>query len=190
MSDLDTQKIEQLVASAQAGNQKSFETLFEYFFEKIYRYVRFRVSNESVDDIVGDVFLKVVQSLDRYTPQEGAHFSSWVFRIAHNTVVDFYRKEKEYVSLYDEEGEVIVPLLDSEPTPDIQADDMYNALKIQKLLKDLHPNYREVLELKYVEEFSTREISEILGKTEGNIRVIQLRALKALKNAWEESQLH
>lgn len=188
MSDFDFQKIERLVVSAQNGNQESFERLFECFFERIHRYVQFRVPTEDVEDIVSDVFLKVVQNLNRYSVQEGAQFSSWIFRIAHNTVIDFYRKRKEAVlPLQTEEGEDLVLISDTELTPDIQMNQKLDAHLIRSLLETLNPSYKEVLELKYLEEFTNREISEILGKTEGNIRVIQLRALKALKDAWEDS---
>ena len=84
--------IEKLVAKAQSGDEGSFERLFEHFFPKIDRFIRFRVKEENVEDLVSDVFLRTVQNLKRYQVQPKAKFSSWLFRIAHNLICDQYSK--------------------------------------------------------------------------------------------------
>lgn len=182
---LSPQDIEKLVQKAQDGHQRSFEKLFEHFFERIYRYVSFRVHEREVEDLVSDVFLKVVQHLERYSPGEKAGFNAWIFRIAHNTVIDFYRVQKNTSPLESEDGEEMFFIPDPNETPDEKTNQILEAQKLREALKEINPSYREILELKYLEGFSNREIAEITGKTEGNIRIIQLRGLKTLKEVWE-----
>lgn len=189
MSALRPPDIEKLVKKAQDGHQKSFEKIFEHFFDRIFRYVSFRVHLEDREDIVSDVFLKVVQKIDTYVADDRSGFNAWIFRIAHNTVVDFYRKNKEIViEQKEEEGSLFEHLPDKMPTPDELTHQTLENEKLLRLLSTLSDQYREILELKYLEGFDNREIAQITGKTEGNIRIIQLRALRALREKWDEGK--
>ena len=84
--------VDALVKGAQDGDSASFAALYEHFYDKILRYVSFKTgnSNES-EDIAEDVFLKMLESIGSFRWQ-GHPFSSWLFRIAHNLVVDHFRK--------------------------------------------------------------------------------------------------
>ena len=190
--ELSKEEIEALVHQAQKGSVESFETLYDYFFEKIYRHVGFRVDPEYVEDVVSDIFLKVVQSLPKYAPKKSASFAAWVFRIAHNQIVDYYRKQKEILIQEfggEEDGQEsffdTFPDEDT-PTPDVQVQQMLEAKKIREALQHVRPAHREILELKYLEDFTNKEIAQITGKSEGNVRIIQLRALKELRTHLEK----
>lgn len=185
--DVSKEKIEKLVDRAKAGDEKSFAEIFELFFDKISRYVSFRVEENEAEDVVSDVFLKVVEKLDSYHYQERAGFNAWIFRIAHNTVIDFYRRKKELLGIDDEENEdTILQIPDENLTPDEEADQFLNHKKLRDVLAKLPSLQRDILELKYLEDFSNAEIAEITGKAEGNIRVIQLRALREIRKLWDE----
>lgn len=181
------QQIERWVQKAQNGDQKSFEKLFEVFFDKIFRYVRFRVDDADAEDIVSDIFLKVVENLNAYHPQKKAGFNAWIFRIAHNNVIDFYRKKKELLGLSEDEGDdIFLQIPDEKPTPEEKADQKLTFQKLTKILRHLPSVQRDILELKYLEGMTNAEISEITGKSEGNIRVIQLRALREIRKNWND----
>lgn len=174
------QQIEALVAQAQRGNSESFEVLYDIFFDRIWRYISFRAEAEVREDLVADVFLKVVQNLKKYKYKEGSAFAAWVYRIAHNTIVDHYRKQKEILGL--ENGEDQEDFFASIPDekelkPDQKTQQYFEHQKLYEVLKQMTPLHREILELKFLEDFNNHEIAQITGKTEGNIRIIQLRAL-------------
>ncbi len=186
---ISPEEIENLVKKAQNGDEESFARIFDYFFPKISRHIAFRVDPEDVEDLAGEIFLKVVQNLKKYTPQKNAGFSAWIFKIAHNSIIDFYRKKKELLGLENEEGEenFFTNIADDE---EMQPDEIMNrqleAEKIHEILKELPALHRTILELKFLEGLSNTEIAVITGKTEGNVRVIQLRALREMRKHWDD----
>ncbi|MCF7918075.1 RNA polymerase sigma factor [Candidatus Gracilibacteria bacterium] len=185
--EITRDQIEKLVDRAKTGDEGSFEKIFEMFFDKIFRYVSFRVAEEESEDIVSDVFLKVVESLHSYHARPKVGFNAWIFRIAHNTLIDFYRRKKDFLGLEDEDSEdFFIQIPDENPLPHEMVNQILTNKRLYEILKKLPPLQREILELKYLEDMSNSEISEITGKNEGNIRVIQLRALREIRKMWEE----
>ncbi len=182
---LTPSQIEKCVLKAQKGEEKSFAMLFDCFYDKISRYVHFRVAPEDVEDLVSDVFLKVVEKLHTYKPNPKAGFHSWLFRIAHNRVVDFYRQKKELLGNTDEDGnDFFLQIPDENLRPDQQTNLNLDVQKLYGVMKELPDIQREILEFKYLEGFSNAEVAQITGKSEGNIRVIQLRALREIRKKW------
>ena len=185
--DLDVHKIEALVRDAQKGREEAFGHLFDLVSPHIERYISHRVPTEEVEDIHSDIWLKVVQKLHTYAPKGQAGFRAWIFRIAHNAVVDFYRRQKPFLSLENESGEgdeseYILQIEDEQIlTPDDHTNLRLDTDRMLRELKNLSALQREILELRYLEGFLTHEIAQITGKSEGNIRVTQLRALRELK---------
>jgi len=173
---LSKSEIEKLVRRAQFGDEESFATIFDHFFDKIFRYIRFRVDESEAEDLTHDVFLKVVQNFKKYKQTTG--FSAWIFRIAHNTVIDFYRKKRELLGVDDE---ISFRIPDPCPNPEQQTQKHQEFQKIRETLNLLSPIHREILELKFLEGFSNAEIAKITEKTEGNVRIIQLRALREMR---------
>ncbi len=177
--------IEKLVYKSQKGDEKSFAKLFDIFYEKIFRYIRFRVEENEIDDLVSKVFLKVVENLKKFSPQKNAGFNAWIFRVAHNTVIDYYRQKKEFLPIDpSDDAPYYIELEDKSPTPNKVVNKNLDSKKIRELLKKLSPAHREILELKYLNDFNNTEIAKITDKSEGNVRVIQLRALREMRKLW------
>jgi RNA polymerase sigma-70 factor (ECF subfamily) len=165
-----------LVRLSQQGNQEMFARLYDAYVERIYRYVYFRVGDEMLaEDITSQVFLKVWEKLDTY---QAGHcpFMAWIYRIAHNAVIDYYRTNKGAIPLEDvRPGE----LSDSDPVNEnldlhIQSQELHDALQ------ELTDEQQQVLILKFVGGLSTTEIAQQLGKQQGAVRALQMRGLQGL----------
>ena len=174
--------MEELVYSAQEGDQEAFSKIYDYFIDQIYRYVYYRVQGEDVEDIVEMVFLKVWENLKQYKPQQKS-FSAWVFRIAHNLVVDHYRAAKD--KIHDELSPDL-PDLDRQHHPIKITQDRFDNAVLKKAMAKLKRQYHDIILYKFINELSNSEIAEILGKSEGSLRILQFRALKALRKELEE----
>jgi RNA polymerase sigma-70 factor (ECF subfamily) len=176
--------IEALVLKAQNGDQDSFAALFDMWFDRVYRYTAYRVDAAECEDIVSDIFLKLVQHLPQYKARSGIGFGAWLFRMAHNTIIDWYRKKKVLLGsdLETDEEDFFSRVVDEQPLPNQQVNSLYDYERVYKFMKKLKPDHREVLELKFLEGFTNREIAAITAKTEGNIRIMQLRALKEMRH--------
>lgn len=185
---LTNREIEQLVIQAQKGDEEAFSRVFDEFFEPIARYTKLRTKPEEAEDIINEIFLKVVRNLPRYTPHQRilaggrGPFAAWIFRIARNQIIDLYRKKRDHLSLHDPEtGELKFDFPDPRLDPQQSAEQHEAHRAIHTALKKLPASHREILELKFLHQFSNTEISEITKKSEGAIRVAQLRALRELR---------
>ncbi len=169
------QDSEGLVKQAKAGQEAAFTELYDQFFTKIYRFIFYRVGHkETAEDLAEDVFVKAFGSLSSL--EDGSAFESWLYTIARNKVIDYYRSKK-----------ALVPIEEVENTLEYETNiiDIVNLgfqqKTIIKLLKELTNEQQMVIKLKFFEDFTNGEIAAILGKEEGAIRVIQHRAISKLK---------
>jgi RNA polymerase sigma-70 factor (ECF subfamily) len=129
------------------------------------------------EDLTHQVFLSAWQNIRSYEFQ-GFPFSSWLYRIAHNAVVDYYRTHKSHFDIAAlPEGELV-------DTPDLHhnLDQKAELEKIKAAIHKLEPDQQSVILMKFVNDLSNKEIAQALGKSEGAVRVIQHRALKKLKS--------
>jgi RNA polymerase sigma-70 factor (ECF subfamily) len=173
----------EMVQIAAEGNAEAFGHLYVKFLDPIYRYIFFRVSDpQEAEDLTGIVFLKAWEALPRYK-HNGIPFSSWLYRIAHNVVVDYHRKKK------------FLPIehLDNYPNDDLNSllSDVVNREQIRKLvhaISKLPEDQQQVIILRFVEGMSHKEIARIMGKNDGACRMIQHRALEALEKLFNENQ--
>lgn len=178
-------KIEQLVIHSQKGDQDSFGELYDILIQEIYRYVYFKVRPEDASDLCAEVFVKAWEHIKSYSPQPGTSFRSWIFRIAHNIVIDYYRKNDQYEDI--EQAEAI-----QDTSYEANVEESINHILtleyVEKGMTQLKEEYRQIILLKFIQDFSNEEISEIMGKSEGAIRIIQYRALQELKKIIKEMQ--
>ena len=165
-----------LIRLSQAGDQDTFARLYDAYIERIYRYVYFRVADEELaEDITSQVFLKVWEKLHTYQAGQSP-FMAWLYRIAHNAVIDYYRTRK-----------VSIPLEEASPIEVSHADEINERLDLQvksqhlrKALQELTEEQQQVLLLKFVGGLSTSEIAQQLSKQQGAVRALQMRGLQAL----------
>ncbi|QQR83638.1 sigma-70 family RNA polymerase sigma factor [Candidatus Peregrinibacteria bacterium] len=175
MSKENQKQIEAWVLKAQSGDTQAFGALYDFFVKPVYRYLYYRVEQSTAEDLTEETFLKVWQYLPKYKFGK-APFGAWIFKIAHNLMVDFYRKNQVLDELTEDFSDQY------DPQHPIHITNLkIDQIRVQKAIQTLPPNYQEVIVLKYINELENDEISEIIGKSEGSIRIIQFRALKKLK---------
>lgn len=182
----DELTIQRLVVACQNGETKSFGKIYDSYINAVYRYVYYRVNQEDVEDVVEDVFVRVWENIDKYVPGEHP-FSSWLFRIAHNLVVDHYRKTRKHISLRENLPKHVIQ---SDDDPADWASTKLNQAFVREALVELKESYQQILVLKYLSGFSNKEIADIIDLNEGNVRILQYRALKALRQILEERGLY
>ena len=163
-----------LVKEAKSGSVSAFQTLYMRYLDAIYRYFFYQTKDKFLaEDLAQDVFIRIWKAIDHYDEDKGA-FTSWMYRIAHNLLVDYYRGKK---ALPLKEG------LEASYSEDWleKLDKNEKIQSIKKELATLPDDYKEVVVLRFFEDLSVQEVSHITGKSEENIRVIQHRAIRKLK---------
>jgi RNA polymerase sigma-70 factor, ECF subfamily len=163
------------VEMAQEGDSQAFAQIYDALVKPIYRYIYYRVDEAIAEDLTEDTFLKIWQNLGKYK-KGTTPFSSWAFRIAHNLVVDHYRKN-ESVDEIDEE----VPDTQDHSSPDRQTNVKLTQIRLRKIIRKLPDNYQQIIILKYINDLDNQQIAEATGKTEGAVRILQFRALEQLR---------
>lgn len=168
----------QLLISAQDGNAEAFGALYERHAQSIFRFLFAHLDNRlDAEDLTEEVFIKVWRALPKYREQ-GIPFLAFLFRIARNTLIDHYRRggsEKQQVSLED------VSLRDGEPGPAERVLASFYHEEIRKTLNALREDYRTVLVLRFIIELSPEETAQVMNRSVGAVRVLQHRALAALR---------
>lgn len=164
----------ELVDKASEGNLEAFGELYSIYLDQIYRYVFYRVKDPMLaEDITEDAFIKAWKSV-KSCKGKGKTFLSWLYRIAHNQIADHFRNShREYVSVEEEESE------EMSITSEVEAKLEWQ--EVAKVIATLPRNQEQVITLKFIEGLSNREIGVIMGKSEGAIRVLQMRALTTVR---------
>jgi RNA polymerase sigma factor (sigma-70 family) len=175
-----------------AGEKKVTETsseayaaLYEQFMPKVYRYISFRIRDDHMaEDLTSTVFEKSFNNFDRFNPKK-ASFSTWIFTIARNTVIDHYRvyKKDEYLN-----SEKITNAPADYPSPEDEAIKTENTRRLRVFLARLNKREQEAIILKYSNGMSNREIAEVLNLTETNVGSILCRTIRKLRNSFIEWQ--
>jgi RNA polymerase sigma-70 factor (ECF subfamily) len=166
-----------LVERAKGGEAEAFGLLYDHYQPKIFRFVLLKVSHrEEAEDLTHQTFLKAWENLDKYEFQ-GYSFGSWLYRIARNVIIDNQRRSSPKISL----DEIAPGLLIEEGNEREKTDLKMELEAVAKAISRLRDIEQDVILMRFVEELSHKEVAEILGKTEGAVKLIQHRALKNLK---------
>jgi RNA polymerase sigma-70 factor, ECF subfamily len=172
-----------LVDQAIAGDRSAFTALYDEHYEQIYRYVLYRVTSaEDAEDLTQMVFLQAWRAIGRYKVT-GSPFVAWLFTIAHNLVVSFYRRNRTTVPLDQEIEEVR-----RTSHPEFAAETVLDQERTRTAISQLRPDHQKVINLRFIENLAHRQIAESMGKTEGAVRVIQHRALVELRRILEREE--
>lgn len=157
------------------GDESAFGQIYDLYFEKVYRFVYYRVNHrETAEDLVAETFIRV---WDKVSEIEGpGSFNGWVYQIARNLVIDHYRSRKITIDL-----EYLENFLEYEDNVVDKTNLQFQEKIFLEALKKLSSDQQLVIKLKYLDELTNPEIAKILDKSEGAIRVIQHRAITELK---------
>lgn len=171
-----------LVAKAIRRDREAFGQLYSLYFDRLYRYARLKTGNPvDAEDLTESVFLSAWRSIDRFSPKGDTSFSAWLFRLAHNALVDRYRRGREHVSL--ETVEHLSTYERDGLNPETVLEWRLTLSELHRALFALTDEQREVVLLRFVEGLSAREVGDIMGKQEGTVRGMQFRAIEALRRA-------
>lgn len=172
-----------LVREAKSGNSEAFARLYDAYIARVYRYIYFRVTEAvTAEDLTSQVFLKAWESLDRYE-MGSSPFVAWLYTIARNLVIDYYRTKKESVSLED------VHTLRSHETPVEEVESRFDLQAMRDALQFLTDEQQQVLVLKFIAGLPNENIARIMNKREGAVRALQMRALQTMAKFMEKKEL-
>ncbi len=165
-----------LIERAKRGEVEAFGCLYERYLESIYRYIRTRVAEDrTAEDLTETVFLRSFESLSRYK-EKGLRFSAFLYQIARNLLVDHYRQKEEDLPIESADQINVSP---SRIDDLIVIQGQVESLRVG--LEALPEEYREIIRLRVLLELSTTECAQWIGRSEGAVRVLLHRAMKALK---------
>ena len=171
-SEVTADELARLVEDAKRHQNNAINRLSKFIYSKIFGYAYYRVKQrEDAEDLTSEVLLKIFRSLKT---QKG-NFLAWIYRIANNSVIDFYRKRarRRETSLQDLDYEI--------PAPEAQKT-ILTENQMKKALAHLTPEQANVVTLRFIQEYNNEEVAKIMGKTVGAIKVLQFRALKTLRD--------
>ncbi len=173
-----TDEFTPLAIKLRKGNSSAAEELYEKLFDKVFGFCMNKTSNRtSAEDLTQDIFLKLIDRIETFDEKKG-NFLVWFWQLARNTVTDHYRKQKETHFSDIEESKVEDSA--GHTLPNI----LENSVEIQRVMSFLNtitPDEKELFELHFVADLKYRDISEILGKPEGNLRVAVSRLKEKIR---------
>jgi RNA polymerase sigma-70 factor (ECF subfamily) len=177
-----------LVENAQQ-DLAAFQDLFKYYFPKVYAYVNYRVARvQDAEDIVANTFLKATERLSEFDWRGDGSFAAWLFRIAHDLVIDFYRQDRKTatsVSLDELPNIKSNTLL---PDDTVMQKEKFKSLR--KLISTLSPRRQEIITLKFFGGLRNKEIADLLRLDERTVASHLCRGLEDLHQRYVKQFLH
>ena len=166
MNTLKSMTDEELVVCYAQGNNAAFDTLLGRYKSSVYSYIYYIVQDkELAEDIFQETFVKVIVTIKQGGYTENGKFKAWIMRIAHNLVIDSFRQERSENTISNDEVEV-----DLFNNRDLCEETIEDSLvrrqvlsDVRKLVKQLPDNQREVLEMRYYQDLSFKEIADLTG---------------------------
>jgi RNA polymerase sigma-70 factor, ECF subfamily len=169
-----------LLVRAIQGDKEAFGNLYERYLDEVQRYVFYRVASRfDAEDLTETVFLKAWEALPRFE-SEKVNLRAWLYRIAHNVVIDHYRTRKPADDLPDTQ------LQDFHPSPEQQTQTQDEHQQLVVAIQTLDENLQQVVICRFINGLSHAETAEVMGIKEGHVRVLQLRALQKLRHLLEK----
>ncbi len=167
---------DELVTRAQDGAAEAISCLFENNYQKIYRFLYYRVGDTHIaEDLTSEVFLKMIQALPGYRIRN-VPFQAWLFQIARNLAIDHHRKQALHMNTELHEN-IKEP---AQPMDEIIEKRLSSEL-LHSTLKKLTDDQRDVIILRFIEGMSLTQVAGILHKSEDAIKGLQHRALISLR---------
>jgi len=181
------QYTDQELVSRTLENKQAFAEIVQRYQAPLLRYINRQGCKDfgRSQDLLQEIFIKTYLHLNDYDPS--LQFSSWIYRIAHNEIVSYYRKEKNYPSVLDKEDELFhfEKIADDLGLKEVE-NQQYAPTEIQAAVDALEQKYRDIIVLRFFEEKSYEEISDILQIPQGTVATMINRAKKKIKVALEK----
>ncbi len=169
---------ESLVRRAQQRDQMALTQLYEENFDRIYRYIVLKIGEKTeAEDMTQQVFLNAFKSISSYK-YKGTPFSSWLFRIAHNQIVDYLRRKSKRATVPLDES-----LISGNSDPRLEVERNLDIRNLVLATKWLTKAQQEVISLRFAGELSIAQAAKIMGKSEGAIKALQHSAIVSLRKA-------
>jgi RNA polymerase sigma-70 factor (ECF subfamily) len=163
-----------------------FGRLYEEYLPRIFQYVNYRVEDRiTAEDLTSDIFKKALTNFFKYDSVK-ATFSTWIFSIARNTIIDYYRKRSREQKYQEETSRDISK---SSESPEEEALRSEETRKLYDCLSRLTTSEQELISLKFSGEMTNREIARITGLSESNVGTILCRAVRKLRDefsGWQD----
>jgi len=167
-----------VVDAARAGDEAALAELYKLYFPRVYRYILARMGNPyDAEDLTEEVFLRVLHAIERFQWRE-APFSAWLFRIAHNAVISQRRKE----GARGRSSPLSEALPMDSQGPDEMVENRLALKEIMKAAETLPEAQRRVISLRFAAGLTVAETARAMGKGEGNVKVIQHKAIAKLRD--------
>jgi RNA polymerase sigma factor (sigma-70 family) len=161
---------------------KAFGELYEQYLPKVFRYINYRINDISMaEDITSTVFEKALTKFQSYS-SEKANFSTWIFSIARNTLIDHYRVHKNHNIPLDPE----IPLPAENTNPEDELVQSEECRILQQCVARLSKHEQEIISLKFGAEMTNRQIAKTTGLSESNVGTILFRAVRKLRDNFNE----
>ena len=172
-------KLQHTITEARKGKRQAQNVLMDLFWKNVYGYVNSKIHNEDeAEDIAIETFTKVFAKLKLYNSD--FDFKTWLLSIAHNTMIDHIRKSPELqISLDDEK--YFIEIEENLPTPEESLIQKQDNDAFDQHIQNLKPEYRKIIELRYLEDKTYKEIAEELDLSMANVKVRLLRARQLLQ---------
>lgn len=177
---------EALLAAAMQYDEAALSELYDRYEAKIYAYIYRRTGDEALaEDFTAQVFLRMLESI---RDQKAWHssFSGWLYRIAHNLVIDHYRRKGRQGTVNIDEA---APTASEEHDPEDTIAKTLDAERLRAAIHRLTDEQAEVVSLRFLEGYSISEVATMMNRTEGAIKALQYRAVATLRNLLY-AQLH
>lgn len=174
-----------LLEGAQRYDPKALGQIFDAYYDRIYGYIYRRIGHSGLaEDLAGEVFLRLLEAIKTERGPR-TNLLAWLYRVAHNLIVDNYRRQSKVTTQPLEDWVVSVP---DNPMERVELELMQDQLRIA--IGRLTQDQQQVIVLKFVEGLSNAQVGIILGKPEGAIKSLQHRALAAIRRQIEEGRIN
>ena len=170
-----------LLERAREDDSQALAEIYDRYAESIYRYLyRYVGDAAQAEDLTSEVFLKLLQVLN--TPRApGDHLQGWLYRVAHNQAMDWFRRQKKNVSASLEDRPDGHPeLVAVDDSPLISLERRQSQQQLREAIRQLTTDQQRVILLRFGEGLKCRQVAELMGKSEGAIKILQHRAIKRL----------
>lgn len=173
----------QLVLKAKQGDREAFGSLYDLYAPRIYRFIFLKTDRNDAEDLLHEVFLSAWKGMNRYEPT-AFPFTSWLYQIARNRVIDHYRAARPNVSLDELMANNALPVALASTANNAMMNALHQKFELHQIMeavRELGEEQQTVIIMRFVEDMPPEEIALAMGKTASGVRLIQHRALKKLK---------